>query len=65
MISDAGLLSKSNVHQLMSKGYHFILGARIKNEQKAIKDQILKFKLRNGEHAVIEKEESKLSIPAK
>jgi len=62
VISDAGLLSKSNVNQLMSKGYHFILGARIKNEQKAIKDQILKFKLRNGEHAVIEKEESKLIV---
>ena len=56
VVADAGLLSKSNIAQLISKGYHFILGARIKNEQQSIKDQILQLRLKNGESAVIAKD---------
>ena len=41
VIADAGLLSKSNVEQLLKYGYEFILGARIKNETKELKNQII------------------------
>ncbi len=62
VVSDAGLLSKANVEQLISKGYHFILGARIKNEQQCIKEQILRQRLNNGESAVLQKDGHSLII---
>lgn len=45
IIADAGLLSDDNVQQLQSKGYEYILGARIKNESQAVKKQILALQL--------------------
>jgi len=41
VIADAGLLSKDNIKALESKGYEYILGARIKTESEKIKSQIL------------------------
>jgi transposase len=41
VIADAGLLSNDNIKALESKGYEYILGARIKNETETIKAQIL------------------------
>lgn len=41
IVADAGLLSAENIESLQSKGYGFILGARIKNESKSIKESIL------------------------
>jgi transposase len=41
VIADAGLLSNKNITQLQEQGYEYILGARIKNEPKGIKYQIL------------------------
>jgi transposase len=41
IIADAGLLSNDNIKALESKGYEYIIGARIKNETEAIKSQIL------------------------
>jgi transposase len=35
--ADAGLLSKQNVSDLITKNYEFILGARIKNEPQELK----------------------------
>ena len=62
VVADAGLLSNSNVNQLMEKGYDFILGARIKNEKQTLKDQILTLKLKNGECCSIHKGELRLLI---
>jgi transposase len=62
VVSDAGLLSKANVEQLISKGYHFILGARIKNEPQSIKEQILRLRLNNGESVVLAKDGHSLII---
>jgi len=55
IIADAGLLSTNNIEQLISGGYEFILGARIKNETEAIKKQILSLNLTDGQSIVIEK----------
>lgn len=62
VVADAGLLSSSNVQQLIEKGYDFILAARIKNEKQAVKDEILRLKLKNGENKVIHKGDLRLII---
>jgi transposase len=55
IIADSGLLSAANINELQDKGYEFILGARIKNEGKQIKEKILSLKLNNGQSDIIEK----------
>lgn len=40
IIADSGLLSSDNLLSLESEGYQYIIGARIKNETKAIKESI-------------------------
>lgn len=63
VVADAGLLSKDNIALLQQGGYEYILGARIKAESKAIKKRILELKLKNGESAVIAKDDkSKMVI---
>lgn len=62
IIADSGLLSSANIEELTAKNYEFILGARIKNESKAIKEKILSLKLNNGESVVIKRDELKLII---
>jgi transposase len=57
IIADSGLLSTNNINELQEKGYEFILGARIKNESKTIKDKILSLNLENGKSDIIEKDE--------
>lgn len=41
VVADSGLLSKKNIQTLLDHKYEYILGARIKNESKAIKEKIL------------------------
>ena len=41
IVADAGLLSSDNIAELIRLNYPFILGARLKNELSAIKEQIL------------------------
>lgn len=55
VVADAGLLSKDNLEALKEKGYTFILGARIKNESKAIIRQIKEKILADGQIAEIQK----------
>jgi transposase len=62
VIADSGLLSNSNIDELQSKNYEFILGARIKNESKSIKENILSLNLKNGESQIINKDNLKLII---
>lgn len=62
IIADSGLLCSQNVEELQSKNHEFILGARIKNESKEIKDKILSLNLKNGESEVIEKGDLKIII---
>lgn len=51
VVADSGLLSKDNLNQLGQEGFNFIIGARIKNETKKIKTEILaqKASLKDGE----------------
>lgn len=62
IIADSGLLSRANIEGLLSKGYEFILGARIKNETEVVKRKILDLKLNNGQSVVIKKGILKLII---
>jgi transposase len=55
VVADAGLLSKENIKQLEENGYEYIIGARIKNENDSIKDQIIKASLKDGDYQIIKK----------
>jgi transposase len=56
IIADAGLLSNDNIKELQQKNYHYILGARIKNESKVLKNKILTQSIPDGESVVLEKD---------
>lgn len=62
IIADSGLLSNANIEDLLSGGYEFILGARIKNEKRDIQQKILSLTLKNGESAIVDKDGLKLII---
>lgn len=62
IIADSGLLSSNNIEQLQAKQYEFILGARIKNESKQIKEKILSLNLKNGESEVVKKDNLKIIV---
>jgi len=55
IVADSGLLSTQNIEDLQQKGYEFILGARIKNEPKSLKDKILALALKSGESKIIKR----------
>ena len=57
IVADSGLLSNQNIEDLQQKGYEFILGARIKNEPKKLKEKILALELKNGESKIIKRED--------
>lgn len=57
VIADSGLLSNDNINDLQLNGYEFILGARIKNEKQPLQKQILSLQLKNGESAILKKDE--------
>ncbi|MGK2861038.1 MAG: IS1634 family transposase [Chitinophagaceae bacterium] len=58
IVADAGLLSKENIEQLQTEKYEYILGARIKSENKEMKAKVLALQLENGQSAVIQKNEN-------
>ena len=58
VIADAGLMSNDNIAELQNKNYQYIIGARLKNESKSIKEQILCTPLKNGDSALIIKDEN-------
>jgi transposase len=62
IVADAGLLSKFNTEQLQQKGYEYIIGARIKTEPLAVREQIHQAKLKEGQTLVINKVKNKLII---
>lgn len=55
VIADSGLLSKSNIEALEEKGHEYIIGARIKNEPREIKTEILAQQYSDGTTVNIEK----------
>ena len=63
LVADAGLLSTDNITALKEKGYHYILGARIKNESAKIKTQIQQLNLADGQiDKIIKDDNTKLFV---
>lgn len=58
VVADSGLLSRDNIEALELGGYQYIIGARIKNESKLVKEKILEIKLKDGQIKRIKKSES-------
>lgn len=48
VVSDAGLMSRTNIRLLKSAGYKFILGGRIKKEAGVIKDWLFSLNPQDG-----------------
>jgi len=48
VVADSGLMNKDNIAELEKNGYKYIIGARIKNETKAVTDWILSQKKADG-----------------
>lgn len=57
VVADAAMLSRTNLEDLASAGYSFILGGRIKNESEKIKRAILKRAqgIEDGAHFVVKR----------
>ena len=56
IIADSGLMSNANIHELQTKGYEYILGARIKNENATLKKKLLGLNLKDGESKIFKKD---------
>lgn len=57
IVADAGLLSARNIEALHANHYEYILGARIKSETAETKTQILSLQLKDGQSALLDKDE--------
>lgn len=55
VVADSAMLSKENIALLEDKGYEYIIGARIKNESKEIKQRIINHDFENNKILEIEK----------
>jgi transposase len=63
IVADAGLLSNENIQALTKLNYQFILGARIKNETKALQQQIVSQHWQNGQtRCIIKGDQTKLIV---
>lgn len=58
VVADSGLLSKSNIKELLDNGYEFILGARLKSSGNNQKEKVLALQLQNGESVSMDWQES-------
>jgi len=56
VVADSGLLSKKNIRLLQSRGYQYILGARVKNMSRQVTERILQLSLKDRESAVLKLE---------
>lgn len=57
VVADSGLLSNSNISELLENGYGFILGARLKSSANTQKEKVLALRLENGESTSMDWEE--------
>jgi len=62
VVADSGLMNRKNIAMLESGGYKYIVGARIKNEEDAIKQWILSLKKRDGEFNETSKGDARLIV---
>lgn len=59
VVADAAMLSKKTLQELSQASYHFIIGARIKTECEAIKQQILErsHAMKHGDSFILKRED--------
>ncbi len=62
IVADSGLMNQRNLTLLESGNYKYIIGARIKNESKEIKEWILSLPRRNGQFFETNKGKAKLVV---
>lgn len=62
IVADSGLMNQQNISLLTTCGYKYIIGARIKNENKQVKEQILKLTKEDGLFHEITKGNQRLII---
>jgi transposase len=62
VIADAGLLSGANIKALISHGYRFVLGGKIRNESKEIKDAIQKLEITEDNPGEVKKDGYRLVV---
>lgn len=62
VIADAGLLSSANIKALISHGYRFVLGGKIRNESKEIKDAIQKLEITEDNPGEVKKDGYRLVV---
>lgn len=62
VIADAGLLTNKNIQSLIAKGYEFVLGGRIKNEQKEIKKRIQELEIEEAHPKEVKKNGYRLIV---
>ncbi len=53
VVADSGLLSRKNIEALVEDGYEYLLGARLKNENVAVKQRAFGLRLTDGQVASI------------
>lgn len=61
VVADSGLMNNDNITELESNGYKYIIGAKIKNESKTVKDWILGQPKNDGFMVEYDKKQSKTS----
>ncbi len=54
VVADAGLLNKEDIRDLEESGYEYILGARIRSQDKPFKEMIASLNLSNGQSTSIQ-----------
>ena len=64
IVADAGLLTTNNIELLEQQNYHYIIGARIKNESKAIQKKITSHQWEENKPLTITKENGRRIIVA-
>ncbi|WP_194977184.1 IS1634 family transposase [Aquiflexum lacus] len=62
VIADAGLLSSANIRALISHGYRFVLGGKIRNESKEIKDAIRELEITEDNPREVKKDGYRLVV---
>nr|WP_197687252.1 IS1634 family transposase [Aquiflexum balticum] len=62
VIADAGLLSGANIKALISHGYKFVLGGKIRNESKEIKDSIQELEITEDNPGEVKKDGYRLVV---
>jgi len=62
IVADAALLSEKNIQALQKKGYQYLLGARIKNETEAVKQEILSLDIQEGKPKEIKSKNGRLIV---